>query len=133
MRSQTAARRGIDNTPPPVVVERLQALCVNVLEPLRALARAPIHITSGYRSQRLNRAIGGASTSQHVLGEAADLVMPGLGSGEIFNLIRRSGLDFDQMIEEGTWIHLSYTTRRPNRRECLRAWFINGKAYYQAA
>lgn len=75
-RSDTAQRRGIDNTPSLSVVVRLSGLCHNVLEPLRRFANQPITISSGYRSKALNTAVGGVSNSQHMTGEAADIQLP---------------------------------------------------------
>ena len=109
---------------PPVIIARLKTLCEQVLEPLR-LRFGPVVISSGYRSQFLNYAVGGAKDSQHRKGEAADLYTP---SREIlsdyFEFIRHE-LDFDQLIVEENrkshvfWLHVSYTTRRPNRRQML--------------
>ena len=72
-RSATATAEKIDNTPSQAVVDKLTALIENVLDPLREAWGAPIIVTSGYRSPALNRAVKGAPTSQHVLGEAADI------------------------------------------------------------
>ena len=133
--SQTATRRGLDNTPPPEVVKNLKALCVNVLEPLRQLTGQPIVINSGYRSPALNKLVKGAKNSQHILGEAADIICPALGQKKLFDLLRKSGLPFDQVIDEfGSWVHVSYrsTPAAANRRQVLLARLIEGKIKYNA-
>jgi uncharacterized protein YcbK (DUF882 family) len=118
--SQTATRRGLDNTPSAPVVKNLKTLCEKVLEPLREKLGKPIHVTSGYRSEVVNAAVGGVSNSQHLLGEAADIVVPGMSVQELFNFVRNSGIEFDQLINEyGRWVHVSYTTRHPNRKSVL--------------
>jgi hypothetical protein len=115
--SQTAQRRGLDNTPPPEVVERLKVTAEG-LERVRALLGKPILISSGYRSPAVNRAVGGASKSAHVLGYAADFISPGYGKPlAICRAIVGSDIDFDQIIEEGTWVHISFDPRM--RREVL--------------
>lgn len=107
--SETAARRGIDNDPPPDVVERLKhtALC---LEAVRILLGAPIVVSSGYRSPALNAAIGGAQNSDHTRGDAADFICPGFGApSTIVSALKDSGIQFDQLIEEfGRWVHISF-------------------------
>jgi len=133
--SQTATRRGLDNTPPPEVVKNLKALCVNVLEPLRQLTGQPIVINSGYRSPTLNKLVKGAKNSQHVLGEAVDIICPALGQKKLFDLLRKSGLPFDQVIDEfGSWVHVSYRSApvAANRRQVLLARLIEGKTKYDA-
>jgi len=127
--SQTAVRHGIDNTPTPEIESHLRALCGAVLDPLRDQIGAPIVVSSGYRSLQVNRLVGGADDSQHVKGEAADIVCPALGQPELFEKVRHSGLPFDQLIDEfGSWVHVSYSPR--NRREVLRARKLNGKVEY---
>lgn len=131
--SQTATRRGYDNTPTPEVIEALRRLCVNVLEPVRQLLCVPIFVNSGYRSQQVNRVVGGTSKSQHCKGEAADLSFKGLSVQEAFERMKASEIIFDQLISEGTWLHISFTNQRPNRRQCLRATFNDGRASYSEA
>ena len=115
--SQTAARKGLDNTPGPGTVENLKALAAT-LEKVRAILGHPIHISSGYRSIAVNRAIGGVGTSAHCLGHACDFIAPGFGSPlEVCRAIAASDLKFDQLIEEGTWVHLSVDPRM--RRQVL--------------
>lgn len=129
--SETAVRRGLDNTPGAEELENLKALCVAVLDPIRVLAHSPIIISSGYRSPQVNTRIGGARTSQHCKGEAADIKCVGLSQPQLFNLIRTSGLEFDQLIDEfGSWTHISYTRHRPNRRQVLIARKVGGKTTY---
>lgn len=113
--SDTAARRGIDNTPPGHVIPALTRTALG-LEAVRVrLGTAPITITSGYRSLPLNRLIGSRDSSQHVLGEAADFICPRFGTPkEIVAALRDSGIPFDQLILEfaGTgagWVHVSFT------------------------
>ncbi|MGC2518509.1 MAG: D-Ala-D-Ala carboxypeptidase family metallohydrolase [Burkholderiales bacterium] len=108
--SETAEQRGIDNAPPPDVVENLRRLAAG-LEEVQALLGAPLEISSGYRCPALNEAVGGSKGSQHVLGLAADFVCPEFGTPlEIANAIQRSGVDFDQCILEfGRWVHLSFS------------------------
>lgn len=109
--SRTAARKGLDNTPPQEVVDRLRATAAH-LEVIRALLGRPLLISSGYRAPAVNAAVGGAVGSAHVLGYAADFVSPGFGDPlAICRAIVAAGVRFDQMIEEGTWVHLSFDPR----------------------
>lgn len=127
--SQTATRKGIDNTPPEPVIERLRMLAATLERVRGLLGNSPIRISSGYRSKELNRAIGSSDSSAHVLGYAVDFTCPIFGTPkEVANEIAKSSIKFDQIIYEGTWIHLSVDPR--NRREVLTATFKNGKAYY---
>lgn len=103
--SQTAVRKSIDNTPPPPVVSNLKRIAA-MLELVRALTGSPISVSSGYRCPALNKAIGGASNSMHVLGLAADITCPGMNPRELATVIRDSDLTFDQLIYEGTWVHI---------------------------
>lgn len=135
-RSNTATRRGIDNTPTVQVINRLKTLATFCLEPLRSLLQEKygpdtvIEITSGYRSKELNAAVGGSPTSQHMEGEAADIQVPGLSTEELFQFILDSGLSFDQCIQEfNSWVHISYC----NRNEALRATKVNGSTKYAKA
>lgn len=112
VRSETATNRHIDNTPTPEVVDNLRALCRNVLEPARVAFGSPIYITSGYRSEALNNAVGGKTTSQHLRGEAADLQVKGLQNlRKLYRMIKDHGV-FDQLLYESNgakkWIHVSY-------------------------
>lgn len=108
--SDTARNSGIDNTPPPGVKVKLETLIVRLLDPVREAWGKPIRVNSGFRSPVLNRAVGGAASSQHVVGEAADITA---GSPEenrkLFELIK-DGFGFDQLIDEQDyrWLHVSY-------------------------
>jgi hypothetical protein len=126
--SQTAVRKGIPNDPPPEAIAAIQALCSNVLDPLRQQLGKPIIISSGYRSPEVNKAVGGSVTSQHCAGEAADIICPGVEVSDLVKAIRDAKLPFDQLIHEGTWTHVSYSPR--NRRQVLKAHFSkNGVTY----
>ena len=119
-RSAMAQHQGIDNTPDAESHHRLEKLIAHLLDPVRDLWGAPLVVNSGYRSQRLNRLVGGAPHSQHLRGEAADLTA---GSAEanraLFQRIVRSDLPFDQLIDEQhyTWLHLSHSDH--NRHQTL--------------
>lgn len=118
VRSQTAQRKGIANTPGSAVIAALTALCVNLLEPVR-VRFGPVAVSSGYRGPALNRAIGGARGSQHELGEAADFTVPGVSNLTVCQWIQRE-LGFDQLIyefgEEG-WVHASWRAGRLRHKE----------------
>jgi hypothetical protein len=119
--SSTAARLGINNTPGEEVVAHLRALAQG-LERVRALLGHPMHIDSGYRCEALNAAVRGSKTSAHLHGYAADFVCPGYGTPlRIVQAVLRSGIPFDQCIEEGTWVHISFDPRL--RSEVLTAHF----------
>lgn len=126
--SQTATRKGIDNTPPPAVVAGLTRVA-QLLEQVRALVGGPINVSSGYRSPALNKAVGGAVNSAHVLGLAADITAPGLSPKALAKMIQRAGLEFDQLIYEGTWVHIGLSASSP-RRQVLTATFSGGRASY---
>ena len=120
IRSARAERLGIDNVPTAQHEANLRALAWQVLYPLREALGGPIQVTSGYRSAKLNAGTKGASaTSQHKLGQAADLVNGGkFTNAAMFHYIRQY-LPFDQLIyeygtkQEPVWVHVSY---RPNPR-----------------
>lgn len=108
--SQTASRRGIDNTPGPKEIAALKLLCQEVLESVREHCDRPVIVTSGYRSPTLNSRIGGSRTSQHCQGEAADFTVPGVSNYELCKWMERK-LNYDQLIYEygeSGWIHVSY-------------------------
>ena len=127
--SQTATRQGIKNTPSPAVVENLRMLAA-LLEQVRTLLGShSIHISSGYRSLALNRYIGSNDTSAHIRGYAADFTCPAFGTPiEVAKKIAESNLKFDQLIYEGTWVHISCDPQ--NRRQLLTARFKDGHTYY---
>lgn len=113
-KSSTATAKGIDNTPSKDIEDKLQKLIEAVLDLLREWYGKPIRVNSGYRCEALNEAIGGSKTSQHCLGEAADITA---GSKEenkkLFEYIK-DNLPFDQLINESdfSWIHVSYREGR---------------------
>lgn len=126
--SQTATRLGIDNTPTEAIEANLRRLC-GTLEQVRALVGRPIRVSSGYRSCAVNAAVGSGPGSAHVLGLAADFTCSGLTPKALAVLIRESDIEFDQLIYEGTWVHIGLATGLP-RREVLTANFSGGHATY---
>lgn len=115
-RSDTARILKIDNTPTPEASAALDALMWNVLDPIRRMWGKPIIVNSGYRCPKLNAAVGGSATSQHMKGEATDITAGGpTENKELFDMIAQSAIPFDQLIDEKNyrWIHVSY---RPNGR-----------------
>ena len=127
--SQTAARQGIDNTPGEREIAALKTLCAEVLEPVRAHFDRPVIVSSGYRSPAVNRAIGGASSSQHCKGEAADFTVPGVDVLDLAQWMHRN-LQYDQLIYEfGRWVHVSYRAGALRNME-LSAKRIAGRTRY---
>jgi zinc D-Ala-D-Ala carboxypeptidase len=124
VKSQTAARLGIDNTPDDAIVAALPAVAVNILEPVRRQFERPVVVTSGYRCPTLNAAIGGSASSQHMKGQAADFEVPGHGNLEVAEWIR-DNLEFDQLILEyytpgdpnSGWVHCSYVAPGQCRKD----------------
>ena len=122
--SGTARRLGIRNVPSAVAVRNMKALCEDVLEPLRRQMGRVI-VTSGYRSEALNRAVGGVKNSQHRRGEAADIHCSSLEQAEQWFNFVRDHLDYDQLLLERRlnngccWLHISYI-RQPGRRQNRR-------------
>lgn len=126
--SSTARRLGIDNTPPAEALANL-AVTANGLEGVRSLLGQPMRIDSGFRCPALNRAVGGAKTSAHMSGYAADFVCPEFGDPlAIVKAIAASELPFDQVIQEGTWVHISFDPQL--RRRILTAHFGPGGTTY---
>jgi hypothetical protein len=126
--SDIAVRRGLDNTPDADSLENLKMLCA-YLELVRDILRAPIIIHSGYRSLKVNIAIGGSSNSAHMRGEAADFTAPQYGTPqEVAKKIIASDIMFDQLIYEGTWVHFGINGMM--RRQVLTAHFSGGRATY---
>lgn len=139
VRSETAKRRGISNMPTDAHIANFKLLAEKVFEPIRTHFGKPIHISSGYRSEALNKAIGGSLTSQHCSGEAIDIDMDGSSNGVtnkmVFDYIK-DNLNFDQLIFEfGTdsapdWVHVSYESTGKQRKQILKAIKKGGATRY---
>jgi len=136
----SARRLGLDEqfNPSPEIIANLTKLCKNVLQPLRDAVGTTIKVNSGYRSLKVNKAVGGAKNSDHLYGYAADIELYRNGKNcnqELFDTILKLKLPFRQMIDEfgsdtePAWIHISYNDK-DLKRECLRARKINGKTVY---
>ena len=123
--SEWAVRHGIDNRPPKAARWNLSRIANKLEEIRQALGGYPIIVTSGYRAAALNQALGGAANSQHLLGEAADFHCPRYGPPEsICRRLLSVGVGFDQLIHEGTWVHVSIADQP--RGEVLTAIFNPG-------
>ena len=135
-KSQTATRKGIDNTPSEEHKQNLKALCENILQPIRDHYKKPVRITSGYRSPDLCEAIGSSKSSQHAKGQAADFEITGVDNFDLAIWISKN-LDFDQLISEfykdqhpdSGWVHCSFKSEG-NRKQVLSAYKENGKTRY---
>ena len=127
--SSTAQRKQIDNNPPAEVLDNMKRLAAGLEEVRAALGNKPMRINSGYRSPKLNRAVGGARLSAHMAGYAADFVCPEFGSPlKIVKALAATGIQFDKLIQEGTWVHISFAPEA--RRQLLTAHFgPNGTSY----
>jgi len=139
-KSDTAKRKGIDNTPTAEHLENLKTICVEVFDKVREHFGVPIYISSGYRSAALNKAIGGSKTSDHNLGRALDLDQDFRGNGvtnmQVFEFIK-DNLEFDQLIAEFQradgdfeWIHVGYR-KGANRKQILVAYKEGTKTKYK--
>ena len=138
-RSETAKRKGINNTPSGEHLENFKKLAENIFEPIREHFGVPIHISSGYRSKELNAAIGGSSSSQHCSAEAIDIDMDGSPNGVtnkmVFDFIK-DNLNFDQLLWEfgndsnPDWVHVSYESTGKQRKQILKAVKSGGKTSY---
>jgi len=125
----TVTDRNMPNVPNEAEVASLRSLAEMILQPLRDALGKPVRVNSAFRSEAVNRAVGGTATSQHRLGQAADIHVPGMTSVEVAKKIVALGLPFDQVIEEfGSWVHVSYGPRR--RRQQLTAVKRSGKPVY---
>ena len=137
-KSQTATRKGIDNTPSPEHQENLKLLCESVLQPVRDHFSKVVTISSGYRSPELCTAIGSKITSQHATGQAADFEIFGVSNKTLADYID-SELHYDQLILEywnesdpnSGWVHCSFAEGK-NRKQYLKAYKDeNNKTCYQ--
>jgi putative chitinase len=110
--------REFDNVPPPDVVGTLRNTAAQMEAVRRLLGDRVISVSSGYRSRPLNRAVGGSRTSAHLTGHAVDFNCYGYGAPTaVCRVIAASDLAFDQLIEEGSWVHVSFDPRM--RRQVL--------------
>ncbi len=126
--SQTAVRRGIVNIPPPEIIERLRETA-SQLETVRGLIGQPLIVTSGYRSPELNKILGGSPHSAHCQGYAVDFICPAYGPPQkICKAIDAAKIPLDQLIQEGTWVHISFAI--PMRQELLTANFTGTETHY---
>ena len=136
--SNTALRKGLDNTPNKDQLKCMQAIAEGLFEPLREWVGGPIKITSMFRGEPVNTAIGGSKNSQHMKGQALDLddVFGYKTNAEMYHYIK-DNLDFDQLIWEfgdnknPDWVHVSYVSIDENRRRILKAYKLNGKTNYK--
>lgn len=137
-RSNTAVRLGINNSPDWPELENMKTIAREIFQPLREAAGGPIRINSFFRSEELNKKVGGSRRSQHIKGQAMDLddTFEFMTNAEMFDYIKNN-LSFDQLIWEfgsslnPDWVHVSYVSKDKNRGMCLRALVKDGKIKYE--
>ncbi len=119
--SQTAERRGLSNKPTPKVLAELKKTAARMEEVKSILGGLPVLINSAYRSPAVNMAVGGVPTSAHCFGYAVDFIAPKFGSPlAICHALKKAGIRMDQVIEEGTWVHISFDPLMRNQYLTMR-------------
>lgn len=117
IQSDTAIRHNINNMPDINSLDCMLDLIYYVLQPLREKLGKPIIVTSGYRNSEVNKLVGGATNSQHTKGQAADIIVNGLSPQQLIDLIQKSGIEYDQLINEyDQWTHISFVKGK-NRKQ----------------
>ncbi len=137
VKSETALRHGLDNTPGEQEIENLRLLCENVLQPIRNAYGVPVKVNSGFRHPEVNAAVGGSKTSDHCQGQAADIEIPGVANADLAEWIK-DNLEFKQLILEfytpgvpdSGWVHVSYVEGE-NIKKVMTAMKENGKTVYK--
>jgi len=138
VRSNTALRLGIENIPGAEQLEKMEIVAKEVFEPLREWVGGPIKVNSFFRGEKLNKAVGGSTKSQHMSGQAMD-IDDGFGhrsNADMYSFIKEN-LNFDQMIwefgddENPDWVHVSFVSKEENRNRCLRAYKEKGRTKYK--
>lgn len=117
--SDTAVRHNINNMPDINSLDCMLDLIVYCLQPIRSKLGKPMIITSGYRNSQVNKLVGGVSTSQHTKGQAVDFVVKGMTIAQVIDFIKKSGIEYDQLIDERTWVHISFV-KNQNRKQCFK-------------
>lgn len=136
IKSETALRHGMDNTPSQAIISNLQVLALSVLQPVRDHFARGVKVNSGYRSPEVNAKVGGSRTSDHCKGMAADIEIPGVPNHELASWIR-DNLSYTQLILEfytpgvpdSGWVHVSYDPAELKKQD-LTAVRQNGKTVY---
>ncbi len=136
VKSETALRHGLDNTPGEVEIENLRVLCEKVLQPVRHHYGRGVKVNSGFRHPEVNAAVGGSKTSDHCKGQAADIEIPGVPNAELAKWISEN-LQFTQVILEfytpgvpdSGWVHVSYNPADLKKQQ-LTASRVDGKTVY---
>lgn len=136
VKSETALRHGMDNTPGEAELANLLVLCANVLQPIRDHYQKGVKVNSGYRSPDVNAKVGGSRTSDHTRGMAADIEIPGVPNADLASYIR-DNLQFTQLILEfytpgvpdSGWVHVSYDEQNL-KKQSLTATRKDGKTVY---
>ena len=134
--SDTAIRKSIPNEPNEEQIENLKIVCENILEPVRSNFKAPVVVSSGYRSVAVCEAVGSSAKSQHTKGQAADFEIFGIPNKDVADWIVNN-IDYDQCILEfwnenepnSGWVHCSFNSAG-NRKQYLKASKENGKVVY---
>lgn len=120
IKSDAAIKNNINNMPDLKALDNLLNLIFYCLQPLRDKIGKPIIISSGYRCAQVNRIVGGASNSQHLSGKAADFIVPNASINSVIDFIKKSGIEYDQLINEyDKWIHISFN-KGNNRKSCFK-------------
>lgn len=138
IKSQAGERLNIENTPTPEHLENIKNLVNKIIQPARTHFNRVFVINSGYRSVKLNKVIGGSATSQHCVGEAADIECPGISNYALAKYIMEN-FEFDQLILEfytpgildSGWVHVSLKRTGTQRRQVLTAVKEKGKTVYK--
>jgi zinc D-Ala-D-Ala carboxypeptidase len=137
IKSETALRHGIDNTPGQAEIDNLRMLCEQILQPVRDAYGRGVKVNSGYRSPDVNARVGGSRTSDHCKGQAADIEIPGIPNADLAQYIA-DNFDFTQLILEfytpgvpdSGWVHVSYNPANL-KKQVLTAMRENGKTVYK--
>ncbi len=130
--SNTAKAKGLANDPTPEIEEALEDLCKDALEPIRALV-GPLKVNSGYRSEVVNKSVGGSKNSAHCHGHAADVVPLKCTWKEAMDKVVASDIELDQLIYEHTWLHVGHVHPKTGdkRGDVLAMFKKGGKATYE--